>query len=186
MADVDFTPTLTRKPAKARKAQIPINLASLPREEALRCARIAGRAFLDDPEALQAVIDEIAMKWVDDNMSSADGQADGEFANLGDALEAEFSGALLAGLQKPQAHPGDMSSSDPLLERLDKLLGQKSVLAWKLHNVLAFMVEALPTDTEDGLPTQCMLVELRCDMDQLASGLQDLMWSARKEVILHE
>lgn len=153
--------------------QTPINLASLQKKEALQHARIAGQSFLDDSEALQPFIGEMAMKWVDANMPIADGQTDDQFSELGDALEAEFSRALSAGLQKSRAHPG-YANSDPLLKRLDKLLGEKARAAWKLHNVLAFMVNALPEDTPDGLPTRCTVIDLRRDMDHLASSLSDL------------
>jgi hypothetical protein len=45
--------------------------------------------------------------------------------------------------------------------------------------MLAFMVEALPEDKPNELPTRCTLVELRQDMDQLATSLQDLVHHAR-------
>ncbi|APD35652.1 hypothetical protein BOC60_12075 [Burkholderia pseudomallei] len=71
------------------------------------------------------------------------------------------------------------TSDDVILKRLDKLLIEKSCAAWKLHNMLAFMVEALPEDEPNGLPTRCALVELRQDMDELATSLQDLVHHAR-------
>ncbi|VBO91404.1 MULTISPECIES: hypothetical protein [Burkholderia] len=71
------------------------------------------------------------------------------------------------------------TSSDVILKRLDKLLIEKSGTAWRLYNMLAFMVEALPEDKPNELPTRCALVELRQDMDQLATGLQCLVHHAR-------
>lgn len=60
------------------------------------------------------------------------------------------------------------------LKRLDKLIGNKSLAAWELHNVITFMVNALPEDTAEGLPTLCTLRALRRDMKHLASSLSDI------------
>ncbi|OXI23543.1 hypothetical protein CFB35_16900 [Burkholderia sp. AU16482] len=62
----------------------------------------------------------------------------------------------------------------------DALINEAS-FAWKIHNTLAFMVEALPEDTEEGLPTACLLRELRADMDKLATSLGDLVSKVRHD-----
>lgn len=163
MADVDFNLTL--------------NLASLPREEALRRARIAGRAFLEDSEALREGFREIGEEWLNANMPIADGQTDDEFGELGDALEAEFTRALLSGLQASRAHSGnDVSFKFPesASNRVDTLLNAEAVSAWKIHDTLAFMIEALPADKPGGLPLQCLLMHLHTDMNKLASNLGSL------------
>lgn len=67
-----------------------------------------------------------------------------------------------------------------LLERIDELLRAKSALAWKIHNTLAFMAEALNEDGTDELPVKCTIVDLRDDVDQLASDLMDLVGDARR------
>lgn len=173
MADVDFNPTLIRAAANARKAQTPINLASLPREDAIRFARMAGGAFLEDSEALREAFREIGEEWLNVNMPIADGQTDEEFSELGDALEAEFARALSAGLQKSRQPRWDVNR-DPSLKRAGDELAKESAFAWKIYNTLVFMVQALPTDTADGLPVQCTLADMRCDMDKLATSLMNL------------
>lgn len=78
------------------------------------------------------------------------------------------------------ANANSIAADDVVLQRLEKLISDKSSFAWKLHNVLAFMVEALPDDEADcRLPMRCTLIDLRCDMEQLASSLQDLVHHAR-------
>lgn len=77
------------------------------------------------------------------------------------------------------ATANSIATDDVVLQRLDKLIGEKSALAWKMHNLLAFMVEALPDDEGDALPVQCTLIDLRNDMEQLATSLQDSMHHAR-------
>lgn len=43
--------------------------------------------------------------------------------------------------------------------------------AWHLHNVIAFMSEALPADSGTGLPVQSTLVELRTLSAELATAI---------------
>ena len=77
------------------------------------------------------------------------------------------------------ATANSIATDDVVLQRLEKLISDKSSLAWKLHNVLAFMVEALDEDKPGELPVRNTLIDLRCDMDDLATSLQDLVWTAR-------
>ncbi|KWF23426.1 hypothetical protein WL84_02985 [Burkholderia cenocepacia] len=74
---------------------------------------------------------------------------------------------------------GQPQDGDRALGRAEGFLVKESALAWKLHNVLAFMVEAVPSDAPDGLPVQCMLADLRNDMDELATRLQGLAHRTR-------
>lgn len=73
-----------------------------------------------------------------------------------------------------------IATDDMVLQRLEKLISEKSGLAWKMYNVLAFMVEVLDDDETDELPVRCTLIDLRGDMEQLATSLQDLMHKARQ------
>jgi len=68
-----------------------------------------------------------------------------------------------------------IDTNDRILERVDDMLLNDSRRAWKIHNILEFMVAALPADDADALPTHCTLVDLRSEMEQLASSLMDLM-----------
>ncbi|WP_322059190.1 hypothetical protein [Paraburkholderia sp. J63] len=71
-----------------------------------------------------------------------------------------------------------------VLERVEALLNQKASLAWRVYNTLAFMVEAVPyDDPEDprGLPVHCTLIDLKADMDNLATSLGALVHEARHE-----
>lgn len=78
------------------------------------------------------------------------------------------------------ANANSIASDDVVLQRLCQLVGEKSALAWKPHNVLAFIVEALPDDTADGLPVQNTPIDIRCDTEELATSLQDAVDSARR------
>lgn len=77
------------------------------------------------------------------------------------------------------ATANSIASNDVVLGRLANLLGEKSAHLWKIHNVLAFIVEALPDDTAAGLPLQNTLMDIRCDIEQLAETLQDAVDNAR-------
>ncbi|MCA8275253.1 hypothetical protein LGN17_22460 [Burkholderia sp. AU30280] len=81
-------------------------------------------------------------------------------------------------LASPPAAPLD-ASSDSLLDRFERALNHETCIAWKIHNTLAFMVEALPEDTEGSLPTACLLRELQTDLGKLATTLGDLPWKVR-------
>ncbi|KUY52384.1 hypothetical protein [Burkholderia sp. RF2-non_BP3] len=72
-----------------------------------------------------------------------------------------------------------IATGDAVLQRLEKLISEKSALAWKMHNTLAFMAQALPEDEPTGLPVQNALDDMRRDMEQLAVSLQDLVHHAR-------
>lgn len=54
------------------------------------------------------------------------------------------------------------------------LLVDKTSEAWKLYNILEFMVAAIPEDQPGGLPVQCTLVDLREDARNLAIGLMEI------------
>jgi hypothetical protein len=66
------------------------------------------------------------------------------------------------------------AEEDAALDRLDHLLSAEACAAWKIHNTLAFMIEALPADKPGGLPLQCMLMHLHTDVDKLASNLMGI------------
>lgn len=52
--------------------------------------------------------------------------------------------------------------------------------AWAIHNVLAFMAASVDTDTEDGLPVQCTLIEMREALSSLATDLADASDALRR------
>lgn len=54
------------------------------------------------------------------------------------------------------------------------LLITKSAEAWRVYNVLTFMVEALPADKQGELPVQCTLADLRQEVEKLASDLMEI------------
>lgn len=78
--------------------------------------------------------------------------------------------------QSTQPSSGDSPSSDikALLDRIQRLAIAKSAEAWAIFNILSFMIEALPHDSPEGLPTQCTLVDLKKRAEVLASELGDL------------
>lgn len=60
------------------------------------------------------------------------------------------------------------------VKHVRELLAAKAGDAWKVYNVLTFMVEALPADKPGELPIQCTLAELRQDLEKLASALMEI------------
>ncbi|MGQ7939156.1 hypothetical protein [Paraburkholderia sp. D1E] len=157
-----------------QSTQPPVNLASLPRDEALERARAAGRDILGDAEAVQAVADALWMNWVNVTTPVAIEQTDAEFGDLVDAMGDEFFKGLTGGVSQ-------FASNARTLKRVENFLVDESSRGWRIYNVLAFMAEALPDDTTESLPTRCTVVELREDMKNLAADLMDLVWRARHE-----
>ena len=68
-----------------------------------------------------------------------------------------------------------------IIDRLEAMLIEQCSLAWKAHNVLAFMAEALPDDQMGALPVKSTILELRDDVHKLGEALLDLPSSARIE-----
>lgn len=169
----------TNVSARSEQSKQPaVNLASLPREEAMQRARVAGREILGDIHAIQGVSDTLWLNWINVNAPVAIGQTDAEFGELIEAMGEEFSQGLSEGVARFQAVQSD-SSVHRTLERAEKLLVQKSHSAWKIYNIIAFMVEALPEDAADALPTRCTLADVRGDIEELATSLMDLIRGAR-------
>jgi len=161
----------SKAPARPEQSkQSPINLASLPREEAIDRARVAGRGILVDNTAVSTVFLSLWTDWMNANIPKACGQSDDDFGELVSAVMDAFE----AGFYKFVSS----ASIDPVLERVESLLQEHSSRAWRVHNTLAFMVESLPDDKLDGLPVRCTLVELREDVEKLAASLMDLTHEA--------
>jgi hypothetical protein len=80
---------------------------------------------------------------------------------------------------RAMATANSIATDDVVLQRLCELVGEKSALAWKMYNVLAFVIEALPDDTAAGLPVQNTLIDIRCELEELATSLQDAVDNAR-------
>ncbi|CAB3782160.1 hypothetical protein [Paraburkholderia fynbosensis] len=149
-----------------------INIASLPREEAIECARDAGREILADSAAVQAVADTLWMNWVNVNVPVAVGQTDDEFGELVDVMGNKFFEGLTEGVKR-------FAEDTRTLARVDEFLCDESRFAWKIHNVLAFMRAALDEDPADGLPVKCTVTDLDIDVEKLATNLMDLVHKAR-------
>jgi hypothetical protein len=150
----------------------PVNLASLPREEAIKCARVAGREIFGDAEAVQIIADTLWMNWININAPVAIGQTDDEFGELVDTMGNEFFDGLAEGVEH-------FAEDARTLARVDELLCDESRFAWKIHNVLAFMCAALDEDTTHSLPVKCTVTDLSVDSEKLAISLMDLVSVAR-------
>jgi len=66
-----------------------------------------------------------------------------------------------------------------VLERVGKALNEQSEFAWRIQNLLAFMVQALPDDEIDALPVKCALINAATDMYKLAETLMDVVSGAK-------
>ncbi|WP_175772606.1 hypothetical protein [Paraburkholderia phenazinium] len=78
-------------PARSEQStQSPVNLASLPRDEALERARAAGRGILVDDTAVSAVFLSLWTDWMNANIPKACGQSDDDFSELVNAVMEEF------------------------------------------------------------------------------------------------
>lgn len=149
---------------------LPVNLASLPRDEAIERARAAGRAILGDRDAISAVFINLWTDWMNANIPKACGQSDDEFGELIGEMMDKFE----VGVEEFIRTAADVRT----LNRIEELICRVSGQAWKIHNVLAFMAEALPDDTQENLPVRCTVADLRFDMNELATGLMDLVRNA--------
>jgi len=152
--------------------QSAINLASLPREEAIERARVAGRGILVDDTAVSAVFLSLWIDWMNANIPNACGQSEDEFGELVNSMMNEFELGVNEFIASVTANR--------TLERVEGRLNDNSSLAWQVHDVLAFVVEALPEDMDNELPTRCTLTRLREDMKKLASSLMDFVSEASR------
>lgn len=89
-----------------------VNLASLPRVEALRLARAAGATIFADREAMQASFLQLRFEWIGRNCPDAVGQSDDEFNELTEALADEFAEGFDQAFPETDhaAQPADTSS----------------------------------------------------------------------------
>lgn len=153
--------------------QQPINLASLPLEEAIERARVAGREILADSDAISAVFLNLWTDWMNANVPQSCGQSEEEFGDLVNSMMNEFEVGMNEFIRA--------AANVRTLNRIEELILQASRKAWKVHNMLAFMADALPDDTQESLPVRCTTADLRFDMNELATDLMDLVWRARHE-----
>ncbi|MFL9987225.1 hypothetical protein [Paraburkholderia sediminicola] len=151
-----------------------VNLASLPKDDALALARAGGRGIFGDINAVTHVYSELMSHWIGGNLPKAVGQSDDEFGELVCQIEKEFN----AGVDEAVSAARADGKARKVVERIDDLVTDQSVLAFKLQGLLQFMVEALPDDKQGALPVRCTLVHLRDDMEQLAEKLMDLVQEA--------
>ncbi|WP_114810819.1 hypothetical protein [Paraburkholderia kururiensis] len=59
-------------------------------------------------------------------------------------------------------------------EHFEDCLSDESRAAWRIHNILSFVVEAIPEDGLNDLPLKSTLVDLMVDSEKLANRLMDL------------
>jgi len=154
-----------------------VNLASLPKDEALLRARAAGSSIFGDEGAISAVYTDMLKHWIDANMPCAVGQTDEEFGELLLEVEKEFEAGVDKAIEQARYDVQPVAALDLVTD----MLNDKSAAAWQVFNVLAFMVEAVSDDTPDGLPIRCTLVNLREQVETLATNLMDLVYKAKRE-----
>jgi hypothetical protein len=75
---------------RAKNSATPLNVASLPKHEALSLARDAGRGVLADSEAVSSVCLPLWIHWMNANIPTACGQSDDEFGELIAAMMEQF------------------------------------------------------------------------------------------------
>ncbi|MFB9123314.1 hypothetical protein E2553_00145 [Paraburkholderia dipogonis] len=151
-----------------------VNLASLPKDQALALARAGGRTILGDIDAVAAVYPELLKSWTARNIPNAICQSDEEFDGLLQEIENEFNG----GVDEAVAAAHSAEKSRAIIERIDKLLTDQTAIAFKLQGLVAFMVAALPDDGRGELPVKCTLMHLQVDMMDLAERLMDIVSEA--------
>ncbi|WNC88821.1 hypothetical protein RI103_14050 [Paraburkholderia sp. FT54] len=152
----------------------PVNLASLPKDEALVLSRVDGRAIFGDVDAVTHVYSELMSHWLSKRMPRAVGQSDEEFGDLVEEVEKEFN----AGVDEAVSAVREDGKSREVIKRIDDLVTARSMFAFRIQAVVAFMVEALPDDAADQLPVKFTLTGLRDDLHQLGENLLDLVHEA--------
>ncbi|MFM0732351.1 hypothetical protein PQQ52_17840 [Paraburkholderia sediminicola] len=148
----------------------PVNLASLPKDDALARARAGGRTIFGDDDAVSHVYTDLMSRWIGRNLPKAVGQSDDEFGDLVEEIEKEFNAGVVEAVVAARAR----DKSRAILDRIDELATEQSLFAFKLQGLVAFMVEALPDDLRGELPVKFTLTQLRDDMMQLAENVMDL------------
>jgi methyl-accepting chemotaxis protein len=66
-------------------------------------------------------------------------------------------------------------TSTEMVERIAERINEETSAAWRIHNTLAFMAEAVSDDAAGELPVRCTLINLRDDMNQFLENLMDLV-----------
>ncbi|CAM2187671.1 Flagellar protein FliT [Burkholderia cepacia] len=89
-------------------------------------------------------------------------------------INQESSPASSTSERTPVQKNQEASNCERALEQVKDRLVDKTSEAWKIFNLLEFMVAALPEDKPDSLPVHCTLVDLREDVRNLAIGLMDI------------
>lgn len=166
---------MNKPDSAARPEQIentPVNLASLPLVEALERAHDAGRKILIDSDAIAAVSQDLWTNWMNANVPIACGQSEDEYGALINSMMNHFFHGLAEGVKR-------FAEDARTIERVEIDLCDHSRRAFKIYNVLAFMSEAIGDDKQGELPVRCTVVDLRQDVEKLATDLMDLAWNAR-------
>ncbi|ASW00158.1 hypothetical protein [Paraburkholderia aromaticivorans] len=164
--------TLDSAARPEQSKQQPINLASLPLDEALQRAYVAGEKILIDTDAIAAVSQDLWTNWMNANVPNACGQSEDEYGALLNLMMTHFFHGLTEGVKR-------IAEDARTMERVERDLSDHSRWAWKVYNVLAFMSEAIDDDRQGELPVRCTVVDLRQDVEKLATDLMDLVWRAR-------
>jgi hypothetical protein len=72
----------------------PVNLASLPKDEALVLARAGGRSIFGDIKAVTHIYSDLMSYWIGRSLPKAVGQSDEEFGDLVEEVEKEFNAGV--------------------------------------------------------------------------------------------
>lgn len=99
-----------------------VNLAALPKNQALLRARAAGRAIFGDQGAVSEVYNDLMSHWIGRNLPKAVGQSDDEFGDLVSEISDEFEAgvdeaikdARVQGCAIPNPFEGEMAADDAL------------------------------------------------------------------------
>ncbi|GLU32557.1 hypothetical protein WKR88_17905 [Trinickia caryophylli] len=150
-----------------------VNLASLPKEEAIAQVFNLARDVFRQKDVFDEVWEETRSAFINKHLPKACGQSDEEFGELTEAACDAFD----AGFEKAFSDVQPAAT----LDRVSDMLNDESAAAWQVFNVLAFMVEAVADDTPDGLPIRCTLVNLREQVEKLATNLMGLVHNAKLE-----
>lgn len=125
-----------------------VNLASLPKGDALALARAGGRTIFGDEDAVSHAYSALMEYWIGRSLPVAVGQDDDEFGDLVDQVEGEFR----AGFDEAMNAACASNKSRAILDRIDMLATENCMLAWRLQSLVALMVGRFPPTNRTTCP----------------------------------
>src|SRR5262249_37589921 len=134
-----------------------INIASLPRAEALARARSGGRWILGDRNVMLLAMFDLYRRWADANMPKACGQSDDEFSELQDQCMEQWEEGIEEAIELVGA---------PVSDEAKETAGQLSAL---------LMLMSAEFDGVRNLPDQ--------DKLSLITLARDLAWKVEDHVV---